>query len=171
MRIAAIYVASIIVFMGFDLILKMKYEIADAINLGLIIGSIIALFYGIRKRIANFATISLVILGSVLFTISVDYAFNNLLEAHHQGRINELLGITRTHLVPDGHVNQSKIAIGSGGFLGKGFLKGTQTKFDFVPEQSTDFIFCTVGEEWGFLGTFVVSGPFCIFIYTVNLAC
>ncbi len=69
------------------------------------------------------------------------------------------------------NVNQSKIAIGSGGLVGKGFLKGTQTKFDFVPEQSTDFIFCTVGEEWGFLGTFVSGSTISFSFYKIGLAC
>ena len=95
-------------------------------------------------------------LGSVLFSVSVDYVFHNIMEEHQRNRINELLGI-QTDIHGTGyHVNQSKIAIGSGGFFGKGFLQGTQTKFDFVPEQSTDFIFCTVGEEWGFVGSTVV---------------
>ena len=164
LRVAAIYAASIIVFVTGEYLLKTKYDIADAFNLGLIIGSLISLAYGLRKKITNFATISLVFLGSVLFTISVDYAFNNLLEAHHQRRINSLLGIESDPLGADYHVNQSKIAIGSGGMWGKGFLKGTQTKFDFVPEQSTDFIFCTVGEEWGFLGTFVLVAIF-VFLF------
>jgi len=90
------------------------------------------------------------------FSISTDYVFNNIFEPHQQDRINELLGIKYDPLGMGYNVNQSKIAIGSGGFLGKGFLNGTQTKFDFVPEQSTDFIFCTVGEEWGFVGTTLV---------------
>ena len=99
-------------------------------------------------------------LGSVLFSVSVDYVFHNIMEEHQRNRINELLGI-QTDIHGTGyHVNQSKIAIGSGGFFGKGFLQGTQTKFDFVPEQSTDFIFCTVGEEWGFIGTVTVIGLF-----------
>jgi len=99
-------------------------------------------------------------LGSVLFSVSVDYVFHNIMEEHQRNRINELLGI-QTDIHGTGyHVNQSKIAIGSGGFFGKGFLQGTQTKFDFVPEQSTDFIFCTVGEEWGFLGTTTVVALF-----------
>ena len=99
-------------------------------------------------------------LGCVLFSVSVDYVFHNVMEEHQRNRINELLGI-QTDIHGTGyHVNQSKIAIGSGGFFGKGFLQGTQTKFDFVPEQSTDFIFCTVGEEWGFLGTTTVVGLF-----------
>jgi rod shape determining protein RodA len=95
-------------------------------------------------------------LGSVLFSVSVDYVFHNIMEQHQRDRINELLGIQSDVLGTGYNVNQSKIAIGSGGFFGKGFLQGTQTKFDFVPEQSTDFIFCTVGEEWGFLGTTTV---------------
>jgi rod shape determining protein RodA len=99
-------------------------------------------------------------LGCVLFTVSVDYVFHNIMEDHQRNRINELLGIQDDIHGAGYHVNQSKIAIGSGGFFGKGFLQGTQTKFDFVPEQSTDFIFCTVGEEWGFIGTLTVVGLF-----------
>ena len=87
--------------------------------------------------------------------LSVDYAFDHL-QPHQQDRINELLGIKVDPKGSGYNVIQSKIAIGSGGFFGKGFLQGTQTKFNFVPEQSTDFIFCTVGEEWGFLGSSVV---------------
>lgn len=99
-------------------------------------------------------------LGSVLFSVSVDYVFHNIMEQHQRDRINELLGIQSDVLGTGYNVNQSKIAIGSGGFFGKGFLQGTQTKFDFVPEQSTDFIFCTVGEEWGFIGTTAVISLF-----------
>ena len=112
--------------------------------------------YSIRKKFKNYIIVALVFLGSVLFSISVDYAFNNMLAPHHQARINELLGIQSDLLGAGYNVNQSKIAIGSGGLWGKGYLQGTQTKFNFVPEQSTDFIFCTVGEEWGFAGTFTV---------------
>lgn len=90
-------------------------------------------------------------------SIGVNYAFDKL-QPHQQNRINELLGIESDLAGAGYNVNQSKIAIGSGGFAGKGFLQGTQTKYNFVPEQSTDFIFCTVGEEWGFLGSMVVIG-------------
>jgi rod shape determining protein RodA len=90
---------------------------------------------------------------SVSYDYLLDYAFEHFLEPHQQNRINVLLGIEDDPKGIGYNVNQSKIAIGSGGFAGKGFLQGTQTKFDFVPEQSTDFIFCTVGEEWGFLGS------------------
>jgi rod shape determining protein RodA len=99
-------------------------------------------------------------LGTVLFSVSVDHVFHNIMEEHQRNRINELLGIQSDIHGTGYHVNQSKIAIGSGGFFGKGFLQGTQTKFDFVPEQSTDFIFCTVGEEWGFIGTTAVIALF-----------
>ena len=98
--------------------------------------------------------------GSSVFTFSVDYVFHNVLKEHQQHRVNILLGLEDDPLGLGYNVNQSKIAIGSGGFTGKGFLQGTQTKFDFVPEQSTDFIFCTVGEEWGFVGTSMVIGLF-----------
>lgn len=98
------------------------------------------------------------LLGSMIFIFTVDYAFNNILKPHQQNRINIVLGIEDDPFGKGYTLNQSKISIGSGGFAGKGFLNGTQTKFKFVPEQSTDFIFCTVGEEWGFIGTsFVIA--------------
>ncbi len=90
---------------------------------------------------------------AVLFTIMVDYGMHNVLKPHQQHRIYVTLGLEDDPQGVGYNVNQSKIAIGSGGFSGKGYLNGTQTKLHFVPEQSTDFIFCTVGEEWGFLGT------------------
>ena len=90
------------------------------------------------------------------FVFSVDYAFNKVLQPHQRNRILVMLGKLDDIKDVGYNVHQSKIAIGSGGFSGKGFLQGTQTKYDFVPEQHTDFIFCTVGEEWGFLGTATV---------------
>jgi rod shape determining protein RodA len=89
-------------------------------------------------------------------SFGVDYAMENVLEAHQKTRINVLLGIETDTYGAGYNVHQSKIAIGSGGLTGKGFLQGTQTKYNFVPEQSTDFIFCTVGEEWGFIGATIV---------------
>lgn len=159
-RILIIFSASTMLFVLLDFILGSKYEISDALSAGSVLAAIIILFDSIRKRMNNYVIIALVFLGAVFFTFTVDYAFDNLLEAHHQARINEYLGIVSDPLGAGYNVNQSKIAIGSGGFSGKGFLKGTQTKFDFVPEQTTDFIFCTVGEEWGFLGTLTVIGLF-----------
>jgi putative cell division membrane protein len=97
---------------------------------------------------------------------SVNYAFNHL-QPHQQDRINELLGIKVDPKGTGYNVTQSKIAIGSGGLLGKGFLQGTQTKLNFVPEQSTDFIFCTVGEEWGFVGSTFVIVLLAVFILRI----
>jgi len=97
------------------------------------------------------------LVAGIIMTFSVDFIVNDVLKDHQRKRIEVLLGITEDPAGVGYNVRQSMIAIGSGGFFGKGFLKGTQTTFGFVPEQSTDFIFCTVGEEWGFVGsTFVV---------------
>ncbi|SMB87564.1 cell cycle protein [Hymenobacter roseosalivarius DSM 11622] len=94
-----------------------------------------------------------VVVGMVF---GVDFFFNNVLQPHQRKRIEVLINPSADPLGVGWNVTQSKIAIGSGGLMGKGFLEGTQTKFDFVPEQSTDFIFCTVGEEWGWMGSLVV---------------
>ena len=104
---------------------------------------------GIVKMLGVFAI-------AFMFVFSVDYAFNKVLQEHQKDRILVLLGQLDDPKGVGYNVHQSKIAIGSGGFAGKGFLQGTQTKYDFVPEQHTDFIFCTIGEEGGFLGTSVV---------------
>jgi rod shape determining protein RodA len=133
------------------------------------IGSL--LFFFIRKNRKNiFMLIGLILLASA-FTMTVEYGFKNILEPHQKARINVLLDKNVDLKGAGYNVNQSKIAIGSGGFFGKGFLKGTQTKYNFVPEQSTDFIFCTVGEEWGFLGVTVVIGLFILlFVRIVQMA-
>jgi len=95
-------------------------------------------------------------MGSITYINTVEYTFNNILEPHQKDRISILLGLKSDPFRTGYNVNQSIISIGSGGFTGKGFLQGTQTKFKFVPKQSSDFIFCTVGEEWGFIGSVVV---------------
>ena len=98
----------------------------------------------------------LVLVPALLLVFSVNYAFDEILEEHQRQRINVLLGKVEDFRGAGYNVHQSMIAIGSGGFFGKGFLQGTQTKFDFVPEQSTDFIFCTIGEEYGFVGSLIL---------------
>jgi rod shape determining protein RodA len=114
-------------------------------------------YYMYRYRARNLLILFAFLVGSMIFIFMVDYAFNNILKPHQRTRINIVLGIESDPYGTGYNLNQSKISIGSGGFSGKGFLQGTQTKFKFVPEQSTDFIFCTVGEEWGFIGsTFVI---------------
>ena len=113
-------------------------------------GGIIA---GFREgnRFSNLAILSL--LAGVVLVYSTDFIFNDVLQDHQRKRIEVLLGMKEDPSGVGYNVNQAKIAIGSGGFAGKGYLNGTQTAYGFVPEQSTDFIFCTIGEEWGFLGS------------------
>lgn len=112
--------------------------------------------YTIRSKIISTWYFVATLFGAVLFTNAIDFAFNNILQLHQRTRILDMLGIENDPLGVSYNVIQSKIAIGSGGLLGKGFLNGTQTRFSFVPEQSTDFIFCTIGEEWGFAGSAAV---------------
>ena len=116
-----------------------------------LIAYLIILF--LRERLKNYLFISAFVFGSAVFFFSTDYVFNHVLEPHQKIRIEVLLGMKDDPAGAGYNVNQSKIAIGSGGLFGKGFLNGTQTKLKYVPEQDTDFIFCTVGEEQGFFGS------------------
>ncbi|MDP2187875.1 MAG: rod shape-determining protein RodA [Sphingobacteriaceae bacterium] len=109
----------------------------------------------------------LVAVPAIIIVFSVDYAFDNILQEHQRQRINVLLGKVEDFRGAGYNVHQSLIAIGSGGFWGKGFLQGTQTKFDFVPEQSTDFIFCTIGEEYGFIGSFLLLLLFSVLLIRI----
>jgi rod shape determining protein RodA len=120
------------------------------------ISTIVLVIVVMRQKIENALFILLLLFAFIAFTFSVDYIFHNALKPHQQTRVNILLGKETDTKGVGYNLNQSKIAIGAGGFMGKGYLHGTQTKLDYVPEQSTDFIFCTVGEEWGFLGTTLV---------------
>ncbi|UBM60469.1 rod shape-determining protein RodA [Marinilongibacter aquaticus] len=112
-----------------------------------------------RNRQNFFKITGIVVLFS-LFSVGVDFFINDILQPHQQKRIQTLVDPDADPLGAGWNVTQSKIAIGSGGIIGKGYLQGTQTKFDFVPEQSTDFIFCTIGEEWGFLGSIILISLF-----------
>jgi rod shape determining protein RodA len=115
-----------------------------------------ASFLFIRRSRKNLIAVSLIFLAASGVVLTTNYVYDHL-EPHQKIRIDVLLGRGNVDLKKEGYnVNQAKIAIGSGGFWGKGYLQGTQTKYDFVPEQDTDFIFCTVGEEWGFVGSTVV---------------
>lgn len=110
----------------------------------------------LRDKTRHLLVTACMAVGSVLFMTSVGYAFNNVLQPHQQKRIQVTLGMEDDLRGAGYNVNQSKIAIGSGGVTGKGFLNGTQTKLKYVPEQHTDFIFCTIGEEEGFAGSATV---------------
>lgn len=135
------------------------------VALGLLGGIVVYLFYlAFHLWILRYVLIGLFSLLSIGFLFSVSYVFNEVLEPHQQVRILVSLGLKDDPSGAGYNVNQSKIAIGSGGFSGKGFLNGTQTKLKYVPEQDTDFIFCTVGEEQGFIGATTVLILFTVFI-------
>ncbi len=144
----------------FGLVIAFLFILTLLINkmilVGILLGVAIVLVIFVRKNKKAIITIATFLVLTTSFIFTVDYAFNHILEDHQRTRINVLLGKDIDLQGAGYNVNQSKIAIGSGGFWGKGYLQGTQTKYNFVPEQSTDFIFCTVGEEWGFVGSFVV---------------
>jgi rod shape determining protein RodA len=147
-------IAGILYLLDFYLIKSLGTELVLLIAL-ILAGPLYALYIYSKKAIPVLV-IYLFLACSILYVNSVDYVFNNVLPVHQKDRVNILLGLKSDPHGTGYNVNQSIISIGSGGFLGKGFLQGTQTKFKFVPKQSSDFIFCTVGEEWGFLGSFVV---------------
>ena len=144
-------------FIGFMMaLLGVLALVFPSLYLIIAIGAIAGLFtLIIRRNRQNLLIVAGVALLACAYVSSIGYAFENILQAHQKSRINVLLG-KEVDLKGAGYnVQQSKIAIGSGGLLGKGFLEGTQNKFRFVPEQSTDFIFCTIGEEYGFVGSVV----------------
>lgn len=120
--------------------------------------------YAFRANLRNIFISVAMFVGAMVFLPTTDYIFNRILKDHQQDRIYSFLGIKNDPLGIDFNVNQSKIAIGSGGLTGKGFLGSTQVKYNFVPEKHTDFIFCTVGEEWGFIGCLLVLSMYCILI-------
>ena len=157
---------------GFGLFVLIKWifnlSISDYYMLLIVyvITSITAIYPIYKRKMKNMITLLLISWLCVGAAPSVNYAFDHL-QPHQQDRINELLGIRVDPKGTGYNVTQSKIAIGSGGLLGKGFLQGTQTKLNFVPEQSTDFIFCTVGEEWGFIGSTFVIVLLAVFILRI----
>jgi rod shape determining protein RodA len=120
-----------------------------------------------KKRRKVFLPTILVVLLASGFIQSVDYVFENVFEQRHRDRFNIVLGREVDTQGIGYNINQSQIAIGSGGMFGKGFLEGTQTKGNFVPEQQTDYIFTTVGEEWGFVGTFFVIVLFMVLMLRI----
>lgn len=139
----------------------------------ILIALLVIIFIHFKSRLSD----RNIVLSSILFVIisgfvlSVNYVFENVFKQHHRDRFNILLGKAVDMKGIGYNTNQSEIAIGSGGWFGKGFLEGTQTKGGFVPEQHTDYIFTTVGEEWGFLGSLIVIGLFAsLFLRIIYLA-
>jgi rod shape determining protein RodA len=151
---------------AFIFILTLLIENEIYLHIAIGVALIIAILMGKRK----FKRIALLTIGALLLMgviESVDYVITDVLKPHQQNRIKALINPEADPLGYGWNVTQSKIAIGSGGFSGKGFLKGTQTKFDFVPEQSTDFIFCTIGEEHGWIGSLIVISLFILLLMRI----
>lgn len=152
--IAILILSAIAIFLTNGVI---ESEYFDILGVLIVVSCIILmLIFYLRKKDKNLLLLLGVTAVITVYIFSVDYVFDNMLQEHQQNRINQVLGKHSDPLGVGYNLNQSKIAIGSGGFAGKGFLQGTQTKYNFVPEQSTDFIFCTIGEEWGLIGSSLV---------------
>jgi rod shape determining protein RodA len=133
--------------------------------LGLLIPTATVIAFREGNRLSHLAVLSFI--AGIALVYSTDFLFNKVLQDHQRKRIEVLLGMKEDPTGVGYNVNQAKIAIGSGGFAGKGYLNGTQTAYGFVPEQSTDFIFCTIGEEWGFLGSATVIILYILLIWRI----
>ena len=162
--VASVALSTLVLYFGLNLLLHGRLTVYASLLISVLLSLVLVVVYAYRQRLRNVYMYVGLFLASLLFTSTIDYVFNEVLQVHQQKRILDTLGLESDLKGWGYNVNQSKIAIGSGGFFGKGFLEGTQTKFNFVPEQSTDFIFCTVGEEWGFLGTLIVTSLFALLI-------
>lgn len=151
------------------------FVLALVLNQWVVIGLIALLgggaIYLYRKKRKIIGNTLLIMAFSTLYVLSVDFMYNNVLQSHQRDRIDVILGKIEDNRGTGYQLNQSKIAIGSGQFWGKGYLQGTQTKYNFVPDQSTDFIFATVGEEWGFVGSVILIGIYVtLLLRIVNIA-
>ena len=158
--------AYLIIFFSLLFLFFITLSFHFGIVIGIISLVIFLIYYFIKKmnpklKIWPFIIFLIISIG---FSFSVDYIFNNVFQQRHRDRINIVLGKEVDTQGVGYNINQSKIAIGSGGLNGKGFWRGTQTKGDFVPEQHTDYIFSTIAEEWGFLGSFFLIFLFCFLI-------
>ena len=158
--------AYLIIFFSLLFLFFITLSFHFGIVIGIISLLIFLIYYFLKKmnpklKIWPFIIFLIISIG---FSFSVDYIFNNVFQQRHRDRINVVLGKEVDTQGVGYNINQSKIAIGSGGLNGKGFLEGTQTKGDFVPEQHTDYIFSTIAEEWGFLGSFFLIFLFCFLI-------
>ena len=162
--LAVLALASILLCAAAALIAPGKLDLYHSLLIVSLLSIVGVSVYAYRSNLHNIFILVCFFVGSMIFLPTTDYIFNSILKEHQQNRIKSYLGLLDDPRNLDYNVNQSKIAIGSGNFWGKGFLEGTQIKYGFVPERHTDFIFCTVGEEWGFLGAVVVLSLLCILI-------
>lgn len=144
-----------------------SYDMAYVALALVVVAFLTFLYLMLREYMMRYLLMALFVVGSLGFFFSVGYVFSDILQPHQQVRIKIALGIESDLKGKGYNVDQSKIAIGSGGLTGKGFLKGTQTKLNYVPEQETDFIFCTVGEETGFIGSVSLLIGYAVFILRI----
>lgn len=156
---------SLLLYIVFNVVFPIGLSIFYSILISFLLSFVLVVLYSYRHHLRNVFTVySPLFFLSLLFTFTVDYMFDNVLQLHQRKRILHLLRLESDTQNWGYNVAQSEIAIGSGGLFGKGYMEGTQTRYNFVPEQSTDFIFCTVGEEWGFVGSTIVVALFCMLI-------
>ncbi len=148
---------------GTTLLLHKHVELSVLFLIGAGVTTMFVLIRMVTRRFYKIFMVLVYMWAGLAMSFGTSFVFENVLIEHQRTRINILFGKEDDPLGAGYNVNQSLIAIGSGGFSGKGYLQGTQTKFNFVPKQSTDFIFCTVGEEWGFMGSFVLIGLYLLF--------
>ena len=153
--LATIFAASILIYI-IQRAAGGELQYYQSLLMASVAGVVAAGIYAYRSNLKNIFVIIALYASTMIFLPTSDYVFSSILKPHQQNRILTFLGLVEDLKDKGYNVHQSKIAIGSGGFLGKGFLEGTQIKYDFVPEKHTDFIFCTIGEEWGFVGAIVV---------------
>lgn len=161
--------------MLFGALAIMLFVLTLAFNQWAIIGGLVVIIglgiYYFRKKRKVITSLVALFVIAVAYVLCVEFVYANVLQSHQRNRIDVILGKIDDPRGEGYNLNQSMIAIGSGQFWGKGYLQGTQTKYNFVPEQSTDFIFCTVGEEWGFVGSMVVIGIYLtLLLRIVNIA-
>lgn len=162
--LAAVGLAAGVLYLLVGLAAPGRMDFYHALLAATLVSLVFVAVYAYRANLRNIFITMALFVGSLIFLPTTDYIFNSMLKQHQRDRILSFLGIINDPLGTDYNVNQAKIAIGSGGLTGKGFLQGTQIKYGFVPERHTDFIFCTVGEEWGFLGAMTVLGLLCALI-------
>lgn len=151
------------------------FVMALLINQWILIGILLVICglfaYNLRKKRKYLINLGILFAACSVYVLCVDFAYEHILQSHQRNRIDIILGKMNDPRGQGYNLNQSKIAIGSGQLFGKGYLQGTQTKYNFVPEQSTDFIFCTIGEEWGFVGCVILISIYVtLLIRLVNIA-
>ncbi len=162
--LACVTFATIILYFGVKLFGAAELSSFSALLYTSIVSLPVVVVYAYRKQLSSTFILMFMYIISVVMLPTMNYIFNSILQGYQRNRVLSFLGVISDPLGADYNVNQSKIAIGSGGLWGKGFLEGTQIRYGFVPERHTDFIFCSIGEEWGFVGAFTLLALFCTLI-------